>query len=357
MWFLLLLNGIALLCLCAGRKAYTGAWPGSPRTTRAGRPYLWEHKTSRRHRAVASRIGIAAPAHFRFLLEKERFSHRITKLLGFCREFQTENQEFDTHVYILSDDPHFQQRLQSSHEVQRLVMRAFDHGVRDIRATGQYLVARLRNPVATPPEEELEPILDALHAVQKIQESAVFHSPSRWLQVAAHVFRRLPLILMLWALAAFLICQLLDYQIIDWRPLWPIGGEITAVLLLIVLTAIWVLFRNSSEGHAVLLSYLYLTSWSSPLCIAALLWFANCHYDTTPPEIHQREVQAKYSRHSRKSASYYLQIQHWEDASRMLELRISRSFYHQIQTGDVARIVSRRGWLGMEWVAGIEHRP
>ncbi len=356
MCFPLILAIIALLCLTWGNKRAPKIWLGSPRTTRTDRPYLWEHEVSKKNRPIASRIGISAKTPFLFLLEKERFTHRITKALGFCKEFQTENPEFDSRAYILSDDATFQSKLQSSAQIQTLVMAAFASGVRDIRATPTHLIARLEKPVATPPDT-IDPILDALQALKASLENAIPQSQNKKnLQDGiGHFFHRLPAALLTIAFVNLTTNLIMGYQVVRWGNLWPMTLQVAACFFLAGFAVIVAIFRQSSKGHAILMEYCRITSWSAVLCAVTSLWFTNCYYDTSAPLIHDEPVRDTYANHSRKSTTYHLHVQDWAGGG-ILSLKISKPLYDRLSPGDAIRVTSRAGTLGMEWITKVEKK-
>ena len=337
MWYPLLMFAIAAACMVAGRRQTQPEWHGSPRTSPQDTPYLWEHELSKKYKPLASRIGISGVMPARFRLEAERFSHRISKYLGLCQEFQSGSSEFDDKIYILSDQKFAQRMLQNNPELRHAILLAFAGGVKAIYATQTHLVADLAEKPANPPQEKLEPILNALHALKQAGSRA---QPAEPLMPGAPLaqlyFRQLPFILFFGFAATLAGTQLLAYQLVQWPPIWNLLCQAIAAFALAHLLFLRIVYGRSAHGHAAFLRFLRASLPLGGVYLFFLIWFTNCHYDASTPQ--QRE----------------LQLPDWTGQGESIGLTVSQLLYKRLQPGDNVLVTSHAGLFGLEWVNRVE---
>lgn len=356
MWYPLLIAGIAATCMAAGRREKPQPWPGSPRTSRAGAPYLWAHELSRKNKPASSRIGITAPTPAQFRLERERFTHRLTKWLGFCQEFQSGSADFDDRVYILSDQKFAHRMLQGNRELQHHILQAFTLGVGAIYGTRSHLVAELVEKPATPPEDKVDDILKALHALKAAGAHAKPAAPLLpGAPLARLYFQHLPLTLFFAFAATLAGTQLLGYQMLEWNPIWPLLQEALLLYALSHLLLLRAAYGRSAHGHSAFLRFTLAGLPLGALYLFFALWFINCHYDTAPAQLREAAIQEMHVSRSGKSGKrYVLRVPGWSGQGGAIGITVSSVLYSRVQPGDIVRIHSHPGFLGAAWVGRVE---
>ncbi|MBY0407975.1 MAG: hypothetical protein K2Q01_09805 [Rickettsiales bacterium] len=353
MWYPLLILLIAAACLrwCGKEKT---AWEGSPRTSINDRPFIWVHEVNSKQKPIASRIGISAPNAFAFHLHQEGFAHRFTKWAGFCNEFQTENPGFDTRTYIFSDHPQFLQKLQISHDTQRNVLEAFNRGVTEFRVNGTHVFARLKKPVANPPMDDVDAVLDALHALKNLCYGIPAQPNAQARYWAMQAFHALPIFLLASALTTLVFCLLFGFTLVQWEPWLMMSAKLAALFLLSGIATLWLLLRRTAYGHTALMRFSLFSSWSAALCILSVLWFTNCLYDRADGQTHILPVQEKYITHGRRTKGYHIRVADWTGDYMTMSLKIGQNLYNTLSLGQKVSVHIRPGWLGMEWIAKVE---
>ncbi len=356
MWYPLLLLAIAALCLRYIRNPKPAPWLGSPRTAPSDRPFLWEYAITRKNRPVASRLGISAKPAFECFIEKETAAHRLTKALGFCKEFQSGNAEFDGRAFILSDDPQVLERLKKSPDVQAAITAAFARGMRNIRATATHIIMELEKIQPKFPAADIEPLLDALCTMRAMLQSASPTPPAyrRLQQQLRLLVRRLPAIFLISAFITVMLNLSFGYQLVQWHLLFAMCLKATVIFWLTGVAFLRLIFRHSSYGHEVLLRFVRQVSWSSACFLLPFLWFVNCQYDTSPPEMHDMQVMEKYITATRKNISHHVRVADWMQQGKTLTVPVSEKMYNNMKKDDSVHILTRSGALGMQWIAKVE---
>jgi|GEM_PF-2101149 len=360
-WYLMLLALIAAACILFARRERIKPWPGSPRTTRTDKAFLWEYEISsgRRHRRpVASRLGISASIPFAFAVEQERWTHRLSKWFGFCEEFQTEDNDFDQHVFIISDDKLFQQKLQNNIELHQLIVRAFAQGARKIYSSSGYLIIQLKEIQPEPHPDMAESLTALLYDIKRHLGSSVAPPQEHETRLPTKLIigKALPVFLLMAAMVTLIINLVMGFTIIDWEPMWPLLRDTSIAAILGILIAIYGLFHNSSYGHEVLMRFLAIGSWSTVLASLTVLWFVNCQYDASEPQVYNQPALEKYTTRSKRVTHYHIRIANWHRPEKTIAVDVPYNLYASIRIGDQIRIFARPGYLGMEWISKIEQR-
>jgi hypothetical protein len=355
-WYPALMLSALALCMFIGTRKPVKKWRGSPRTTFSEKPFLWEHELSKKYRPLASRIGIAATLPFSFRVEEEGWSHRITKWLGFCEEFQTEHAEFDHRVYIISDDKLFQQKIQNNVELHHQISRAFVHGAQRIYYLPGYLIIRLKKPVAEPPAGDAEILVDILYSLQRSLSGSGLPTRAAMgtVSLPRSLFKSLPAFFLLGGFITLMLNIILGFRIIQWDAFMPYALRLAGAILLAVLVCMRLVFRRSSYGHDALLHLLQWGSWSALFFSGTVIWFANCHYDVSSPKQHGGKVLEKHITTARRSKTFYISLADWHAPEQTISVQVNSKLYKRLKLSDDVVITSRSGQLGMEWIENVD---
>ncbi|WP_310398198.1 hypothetical protein [Hymenobacter sp.] len=140
-----------------------------------------------------------------------------------------------------------------------------------------------------------------------------------------------------------------DYKIVSHAPLWPLAGAAAAgvALLLAVGSRRFLLHRGSVlrvGGTIALLAslYGYVASFT-----------VNAVYDEGPATTFTPQVLGKHFIPGRR-AKYYLEVGPWGPITSANELRVSRTYYEQVQQGQPVTIALGPGRLGVPWFTVVE---
>lgn len=355
MWYPVLLILSAWLITRLLKPQEDARWLPSPRTTRADQPFLWQHITGKKYRAVASYVGITAATPVQFTLERERTTHRFTKWLGFCEEFQTQSEDFDHRIFILSDASALQRILQTHGELRRKIIECFTHhDVIAITTRSGALLAQLGSMPSEPPLHDIDAILDLLHTLRRALESATPQPAARLPLITRRYVYAMPASLGAWALISLAASALMGYQILHWSPLWPLLGKALLLFTLAHAIGFRLIFARSAYGHESVLRGLLPGIAAAAFFFVSASWLINCYYDATPATQHTQLINDKYTQRGRKgSISHYLSIQAW-DASGYFDLKVPKSVYQKAQVGQFIRVHAAPGRLNMPWIEKLE---
>jgi hypothetical protein len=90
-------------------------------------------------------IGMKSNSLQNFKFKKETYLDKFFKLIGFSKEFQIRDSDFDQKIYIVSDCELFYQDLYKSKKLQDLIMELFNQGIRTIESDSKRLLATFKD--------------------------------------------------------------------------------------------------------------------------------------------------------------------------------------------------------------------
>jgi hypothetical protein len=144
--------------------------------------------------------------------------------------------------------------------------------------------------------------------------------------------------------ASLLLRVLLDFDILDYTPLWPQAAAVAfvAVIALLIGSRDFI-FRNDS-----LVSLL-----PTILIGAALYGFAgtlsyNCAFDEGTATRYEAKVLDKRMSGG-KTTTYYLKVTPWGPHPTSEDVTITQDYYERVEAGDSVEIYAMPGRLGVPW--------
>jgi hypothetical protein len=137
----------------------------------------------------------------------------------------------------------------------------------------------------------------------------------------------------------------LDFEILDYGPLWIRSGALTGILILTFALLVMMLQRNMTHKTKVILSsVLFLAPWGYGTVV-----ITNCVYDYTQPKVYTARVLDKRVDKYRKSTSYYLKITSWGMRKEAEETTIDKQTYNETNVGDAVHIYAKHGRFNVPW--------
>ncbi len=148
---------------------------------------------------------------------------------------------------------------------------------------------------------------------------------------------------------SLVIRSLFDFEAVDYASLWlPAGLAGLGMAVLLVLGARTWFFRDNE---------LFIKSL---VVIPAAIMYGygatstiNAVYDESPATIYRPQVVSKHI-NSGKSTTYYLKLPAWGPVATEEDVKVSRTYYQQVQPGQQVAVALRPGRLGVPWFAVLE---
>lgn len=124
------------------------------------------------------------------------------------------------------------------------------------------------------------------------------------------------------------------------------------VLSAMVLATFYILGR-SARTHLVLIELLLVGTAGIGLTMHAQLRDLNMDMDISATAEHTVHVYSKKVVETRRSTSYYMNVDDWTNEQRRRKVEISGAFYACISAGDKVLVEQREGYLGYRWVENL----
>jgi hypothetical protein len=362
-----------LLMLLVVRVAFL--WPrlrrfalASSTTIHGERVYYRIGRASRSGERHTVALGVDAPGGPRFAMHRESAWDRFGKLLGLSREWQAEEPEFDSAVFVVGDDPRLLETLARDAELRRLAATLVTSTAGELYCAGGRLW--LERPARGPGSSE-EPDLAAAQAVAREVLPRLVELRDRLgpaVDEARKATSGLPFLLadllvafcvlvgaigalgFLWEDGVGTPRQMVD-DLIEVRAASVFAGA-SAIVALLLST----LLRQASFTHLVALELLLVGLPGAWLSSHTALVVLNQRLDAAAPQVIQVKVQRAWSevsrgRRGRKRRSFYVSAVGWPDPRVPGVLQVSASLHRQARTGGCIEAVWHHGYFGDPWVS------
>ncbi|SMB96159.1 hypothetical protein SAMN00120144_0551 [Hymenobacter roseosalivarius DSM 11622] len=141
----------------------------------------------------------------------------------------------------------------------------------------------------------------------------------------------------------------LDFEVLDYRPLWPQAAVVAVIGILILLGGSRdFLFRDKSR-----ISLLIATLFTAAIYGFAATLSYNCTFDEGQATIYEAKVLSKRTS-SGKTTTYYLHVSPWGPRTSTDDVTVSRQYYQQVKVGKEIEIHSMPGQLNVPWFTVAE---
>lgn len=368
MWFLF---GFITLISFTGYFIYKridSSWKGISAYTTDKQPFQYQ-KNHHKNKLQSLLISVAAPVGYDFIIKREGVLESLAKGLGISKEVQIGVEEFDSHVYVASDDELFHQVL-ASHEGVRAalleIVRYLNNGYnfRSMRCNGGRLWVKLKPGkdigVADMGSEFVE-LVGYLHRVANALPDTPPAGRERW---------RDPFVLkaaLLLALCTALFINGMVHSarlvyttqpsLVDVSPVVRDALMLGGAIVFFMVVALFALLGRSARTHLVLIEIFTIGAVGAVSSSFVELRDMNMEFDSGPA--YQTTVIAESVRtrkgHRRTPPAYFVTVRPVQgDSYRRVEYEITSHLYGRIRPGDRLIITEKSGYLNYRWVFKIE---
>ncbi len=366
MWFFF--GFITLLSSCAymGYKRFHAQWKGERK--RLGKLNFLRKIKTHKQQTTAILLGVECADDFDFRFKQEHFVDRVCKSIGLCREYEVGHADFDSLVYIVSDDRSLHVLLRQNQHLIKTILGIFKEAerlqckIRSLECRKGRLWVNLK-PLSdaqySPSDYRFgENIVAALHEIalelanapttQKIVwrdpfilKAAVILSISSGLAIngAIHLFR----------LSKTTFPFTVDDSTLFWDAFWLGAG-----LILIMIAATLLLLGRSARSHLVVIELLLVGFFGAVASSFAELRDLNIEMDSAATQVHTVKMLDKHTSRSRRSGtSYYLYLDDWNRELGERKVKVPRYLYDSLKIGDFVAINQKPGYLDYRWVESM----
>ena len=305
------------------------------------------------------------PDHFRFVLRREGRLDRLAKRFGIAQEWQTGDDQFDSKVFILSEDPALLETLSADREMRTLITTLLEFhkgGELDCAkgrlwfdvTTGDIDSELTDEAVSEMVAREIQPTL------AKLRDRIARIAAGDW---EAHrdpaLGRKVWLVGISAALAALGIIGLLvefiyDRNQIVLEEIPHLSAWITASIISALLAATFLWLGRRPHTHAVLLDVFLAALPGAWLASnAGLTWF-NEKYDVYAPRHVAVRVDRMWTTKHKGRTKYHLALSNWPDVRGKNEVVVRQAEYQLAYVGGCIGVIWHAGRLGDGWISGYE---
>lgn len=328
----------------------------------------WQYKNiTHKGEVVSVLLGIEGIHQYRFSFKRESSIHGFGKWCGLAREFQTGDADFDSLVYILSDNSLLHRKLAASSEVRSAISAIFKFGINHLATVEELICA----------DGKLWVVLKvgSSYGLGTIDNVARALIPKLNL-IKQEVNNMSPRDITLWRDPVFLKAMVMfsvssglainggmhlmrTYYIA--MPFLVDAAEIIkaaiilglGVCVLLGLAALYFIGR-SARTHLVIFEIVTMGLFGAIATSFVELRDFNMETDLSRPEAVVADVQSTYSKRGRKSGTkYYVVVRDWRCDCGDLTKQVPYDVYTQLRRSDKAELLQHKGALGYAWVSKV----
>jgi hypothetical protein len=233
-----------------------------------------------------------------FHLSRENRLDRFFKAVGFSREIQSGDPEFDRRIYVSCDHPALGPVLEANPEVRAAIVALFHEGAKWLRADGEHLWAERRGDElpGSATLGRLTIVRDALQQVPAEHLNAL-RDPFFW--------RVLLVESVAWSIAIYAAPSIIELatrsnpQYLNLAPVFKWGFVLGLAGFGFLFAFARLLLRGSSRAHRVLTESGILLFFGVPLSSLQVVSDVNIAFDREPSFVAVHTVESKYTRVTR----------------------------------------------------------
>ena len=332
-----------------------------------GKPY--KVRTGRKDKkAQVVSFAVECSTGFNFRIKRETRVDRWAKAIGLSWERQVGDQDFDSQLYIVSNDPVWCDELTNRQELRRVIKALFaDRRLGVLTCEGCHLWVDESISGADIPEDLLrghqrDNIVAALHSIADVL-GGISESATEGKVRDPFALKAVALVSLS---SALLIVGLLEWFRIEWvergqimidaAGLFGFSTMAGAVLLFVGLLTSAALLRGSSHAHVVMLEVLVSGGIGLLLVSYVFARDVNCSMDTTVSKPYYVTVNGKHQGYRRRYGTYYTLTLDGSVMNQGLprSLEVPFSAYQKAEVGKQLLFNIKSGFLGYRWIESIQ---
>ncbi len=342
------------------RKMVRGNWGGSKGFTEGKLEYKYYHFKK------GLFLGCDAPKNIDFTIKPEKKVDRFFKWLGVSEELQIGEQDVDREIYFATENRSIIDAVKQSKQLQQAFLEVinlcnqkglklrrlncqggriwlqlsqnklfkdFDFSIEEIAETFIPVLKNITDELDTKitlSARVRDPFLIRAVAILSVSTGSLFYAMSFFL---AHIYLKSP-------------------QLITLKPL-IIDAAIIGLGMVVIMSIITInLLGKTSRAHLVLIEIILIGSFSFTTSAAFLMMDINSEYDFSKSHFTNVRVYSKRITYGRRAPTKYL-LNLGNGRQKYDEVRVSASFYSQINIHDILCSEEKDGFMGYRWIKNI----
>ena len=314
-------------------------------------------------------LGIQGLPNYEFSLKRESKYDKFFKSVLISREYQTGNKEVDDQIYIISEDEEFNTQLSNNNKLLEAMVKIFNYKDKwnfkfsEVKNYSGRIWIRFKAPNGFKQSEIPKmanyfiPLLNEVN--QNIEEKAD-EKIKLWkdrFTIIAVIILAISTGLAFNGLAHLLRIYFIKIPFtIDFKPLLYDSIIYGVAIIIFLLLAAILLLKRSARTHLVMIELSMIGFFGAVSSAYSGLHDYNIEFDKSASVTHEVSVLNKHSYRSRRSIqrSYYVKVDDWTSNESTKRIRVSQTFYQNVEIGDELIIQQNSGALNYRWVKSME---
>lgn len=310
-------------------------------------------------KVISTTINMDFECNAIFKLSPEKWYDRFFKFLGLTIEIQTGEKQFDEAIYIASDNIHFKDEIRKDIQSRVLILELLAQGAQFVECNGSTLKMRFSG--------DKSGHADLMQLCVNLKKQLID------MRVSPHQFFSDPFATkvlfveaLIWSLGGYALAGFLEWNLqkqdryLEIFPVVKMGLLCGLAIAGVILFLIFLLLRDSSRGHRIIVECFFVLLLSLPVGGVSAISDYNIQMDqSVPTTVKAKVTNLNKIRHrsskGRVSYSYHLSVS--SESSPILippQIEISASLFASLVVGGEVKIVVSKGKLNFAWYKSIE---
>jgi hypothetical protein len=302
------------------------------------------------------RYGIKlAPGNAQVVFKEEGLWDRVLKLFGICKEFQTDDREFDTKVFIMADDHIVLDMLRASPVLRQTIRELLSDkkaaDILSISVSGEYAWVEISNESAAVFNDFVA--AHVRQALIRIHGSLATNATPR----SERNFRRYKVLqlcnialLFCGTVVLYFLDKVDPVSLVSSRHITQLTVGTTACCIALYCVLIVWLFRRTTYAVLLLRDFALFGIFAVGVSSYLLYRSINIDFDRRGPAVRDVLVLSKTETSGYKRMYFVVDITDWESKSRWRRCVISPSVYRSLPERGPIRIKVHQGYFEDTWI-------
>lgn len=366
MWFAFGIISLLTFTVYFGHKRYLSHWEGIPGNV-SGFKYI--HNTAvNKDKTHFIRIGCASDADIDLSIKAETALDRFFKFFGISVEHQVGRDSFDEKLYIINNHSTVCAILSSSkslqNEITKLVELCYKNKFffKELHIRNKRIwvkVVPIQKNSAPPASTLAKDMVPLLSLISNLFKSNLPKSTSKLIDpfyLKAAVFLAISTGMAVMGISHLFSLGFINTPfLVEWTELFPLSFVLGSAITMALIMGMFLVLGRTARTHLVLIELItigYLGAVSSAYVLARDV---NIEWDKAPPQQHVLVIHDKSSVRHRRSSSYYLHVDDWNNPGMRTKISVSYDKYIAFKKGESIQLDQYPGYFGFAWVDDIKN--
>ncbi len=302
-------------------------------------------------------IYIPSQTNLYFKLTPERSIDKFFKFIGFSKELQTGNHDFDDKIYVACDHPYIDHIFKTTPSLQKIILDLFDDKTVSITNSDARLIINSKSKL------DINVVLPKLNSIKEILELNASQVHNKFKDI--YFYRALILESLIWSIAFYsfgsLVSSYYNHQAtyLQTTSIINLGVESYIVFIIFFLILVKFFLIGSSRGHRILVESILVFILCLPIACLQAVSDINIYLDRNPTLVVKditilRRWEDEYGGLGHDDHTYHIEIQSKETPLPQ-RIDINSKVYASIGDSKQISIEIGKGYFNIPWYKKINN--